>query len=58
LDVAFNEDQNQNRKEHGAEYLAITRRWGLKLIRKEGSRGAITKIEDASAGTINIATNG
>lgn len=43
LAVAFNEDQNQTRKEHGAEHLVISRRWGLNLIRKEGSTGTIAK---------------
>jgi predicted transposase YbfD/YdcC len=43
LDVAFNEDRNQTRKDHGAENLAILRRWGLNLMRKEGSIGGIAK---------------
>ena len=43
LDVAFNEDRNQTRTDHGAENLAVLRRWGLNLMRKEGSTGGIAK---------------
>ena len=43
LDVAFKEDDNRTRKDHGAENLAILRRWGLNLMRKEGTTGGIAK---------------
>ena len=43
LDVAFNEDAHSTVKDHGAENLAVIRRWGLNLMRIEGSAGGITK---------------
>ena len=43
LDVAFDEDGSRTRKDHGAENLAILRRWGLNLMRNEGTTGGIAK---------------
>jgi predicted transposase YbfD/YdcC len=37
LDIAFNEDCDQTREDYGAENLSILRRWGLSLVRPEGS---------------------
>lgn len=43
LDVAFAEDANVTVADHGAENLAVLRRWALNLMRQEGSVGAINK---------------
>ena len=43
LDVAFDEGGSRTRKDHGAENLAILRRWGLNLMRNEGTTGGIAK---------------
>lgn len=43
LDVAFAEDANVTVANHGAENLAVLRRWALNLMRQEGSVGAINK---------------
>ena len=43
LDVAFNEDSNTTVTDHGAENLAVLRRWSLNLMRTEGSAGSIAK---------------
>lgn len=43
LDVAFAEDANSTVVDHGAENLAVLRRWALNLMRQEGSVGAINK---------------
>mgnify|MGYP000191513290 CR=1 FL=1 len=43
LDVAFAEDANSTVVDHGAENLAVLRRWALNLMRQEGSMGAVNK---------------
>ncbi|MCD0176226.1 hypothetical protein IHN32_09765 [Deinococcus sp. 14RED07] len=43
LNVAFAEDANVTVADHGAENLAVLRRWALNLMRQEGSVGAINK---------------
>ena len=43
LDVAFREDTHRTHKDHGAENLAITRRWALNLMRREGTLGGLSK---------------
>ena len=39
LDVTCNEDQARNRKEHGAENLALLRKLALNLARLEPGKG-------------------
>ncbi len=40
LDVVFNEDQARNRKDHGAQNLALLRKLALNLAKLEPSNGA------------------
>jgi hypothetical protein len=41
LDVAMNEDQARNRKDHGPQTIALLRRLVLNLAKLEGSKGSM-----------------
>lgn len=43
LDVAFDEDAQRTVKDHGAENMAVVRRWALNLMRTEGTSGGMAK---------------
>ena len=41
LDVAFDEDHNRVRKDHGPENFALVRRLAVSMLKAEGSKGSI-----------------
>ena len=43
LDVTMNEDQARNRMDNGPQNLAVLRHMALNLVRKETSKGSLTK---------------
>lgn len=43
LDIAFREDDNRYRADHGPENLAIVRHFALNLLRREPGRASIAK---------------
>lgn len=43
LDVAFQEDAQRTVKDHGAENMAVVRRWALNVMRLEGTTGGLAK---------------
>ncbi|CAM3524445.1 ISAs1 family transposase [Deinococcus frigens] len=43
LDVAFDEDARRTVKDHGAENMAVMRRWALNVMRLEGTAGGLAK---------------
>jgi len=50
LDMAFNEDQSRVRREHGAQNLAVVRRIGLGLLKRDKSVEAGVKNKRLKAG--------